>query len=207
MSANERSQATVQLAQTALLAALCYIGFQFLRIDIPLPGGKTAVHMGNAFCVLAALLLGGVKGGLAGAVCMTVADLTSGYASSAPRTFLMKFLIGLIVGAVAHQIGHLSEQNQSGKMLKWSLLGSLAGCAFNVIFDPICSYLYKRFLLGNTEVVANLLAKWTALSTLINAVVAILIAVLLYMALTPILRKSGLLAKVGAIRRGKAANS
>ena len=138
---------------------------------------------------------------------MTVADLTSGYASSAPRTFLMKFLIGLIVGAVAHQIGHLSEQNQSGKMLKWSLLGSLAGCAFNVIFDPICSYLYKRFLLGNTEVVANLLAKWTALSTLINAVVAILIAVLLYMALTPILRKSGLLAKVGAKRRGKAANS
>ena len=76
MSGNERSQATIQLAQTALMAALCYIGFQFLRIDIPIGGDKTAIHLGNAFCVLGALLLGGLKGGLAGAVGMTIADLT-----------------------------------------------------------------------------------------------------------------------------------
>ena len=89
MSAYERSQATIQLAQTALMAALCYIGFQFLRIDIPIGGDKTAIHLGNAFCVLGALLLGGLKGGLAGAVGMTIADLTSGYADSAPRTFFI----------------------------------------------------------------------------------------------------------------------
>lgn len=85
MSGNERSQATIQLAQTALMAALCYIGFQFLRIDIPIGGDKTAIHLGNAFCVLGALLLGGLKGGLAGAVGMTIADLTSGYADSAAQ--------------------------------------------------------------------------------------------------------------------------
>ena len=83
MATKRYHETTVALAQTALFAALCYIGFQFLRIDIPLPGGKTALHLGNAFCVLAALLLGGVKGGLAGAVGMTIADLTSGYATSA----------------------------------------------------------------------------------------------------------------------------
>ena len=109
MSGNERSQATIQLAQTALMAALCYIGFQFLRIDIPIGGDKTAIHLGNAFCVLGALLLGGLKGGLAGAVGMTIADLTSGYADSAPRTFFMKLMIGLIVGLVAHHVGHLSR--------------------------------------------------------------------------------------------------
>lgn len=197
MSTNERSQATVQLAQTALLAALCYIGFQFLRVDIPLPGGKTAVHLGNAFCVLASLLLGGLKGGLAGAVGMTIADLTSGYASSAPRTFFMKLCIGLIVGLVAHSLGHLSERKEPKQVVLWSFLGALAGMLFNVIVDPICSYLYKRYLLGNTEVVANLLAKWTALSTIINAVAAILVAVLLYSALIPLLRKSGLALRIG----------
>ncbi|MFR8089395.1 MAG: ECF transporter S component [Lachnospirales bacterium] len=194
MSGNERSQATIQLAQTALMAALCYIGFQFLRIDIPIGGDKTAIHLGNAFCVLGALLLGGLKGGLAGAVGMTIADLTSGYADSAPRTFFMKLMIGLIVGLVAHHAGHLSQQHEPAKVFRWSFLGALAGMAFNVIVDPICSYLYNRFLLGNAEVTANILAKWTAVSTLVNAVAAILIAVTLYSALVPILRRTGLLA-------------
>ena len=63
-------------AQTALLAALCYVSFTFLQIKIPVPGGDaTSLHIGNAFCVLAALLLGGGYGGLAGAVGMTIADL------------------------------------------------------------------------------------------------------------------------------------
>ena len=34
-----------------------------------------ALHIGNAFCVLAALLLGGFWGGLAGAIGMTIGDL------------------------------------------------------------------------------------------------------------------------------------
>ncbi len=193
MSNHERYQATVQLAQTALMAALCYIGFQFLRIDIPIGADKTAIHLGNAFCVLGALLLGGLRGGLAGAVGMTIADLTSGYADSAPRTFIMKLMIGLIVGLVAHHIGHLYRQQEPSKVFCWSFLGAVAGMAFNVIVDPICSYAYKRFLLGYEDVTANLLAKWTAVSTLVNAVVAILIAVMLYAALKPILQKAGLL--------------
>ena len=193
MSNSERSQATIRLAQTALLAALCYIGFQFLRIDIPVGGSKTALHLGNAFCVLAALLLGGVRGGLAGAVGMTIADLTSGYASSAPQTFIMKLCIGLIVGVVAHKVGHLAEQTEQKKVFQWSVLGSVSGMAFNVVVDPIMSYLRKRFLLGMDQSAVDILAKWTAASTFINAVAAVLIAVLLYSALAPILRKSGLL--------------
>lgn len=55
-----------KLMQTALLAALCYVSFTFLQIKIPVPGGdSTSLHIGNAFCVLAALLLGGSYGGLA----------------------------------------------------------------------------------------------------------------------------------------------
>ncbi len=202
MATKERyHETTVALAQTALFAALCYIGFQFLRIDIPLPGGKTALHLGNAFCVLAALLLGGVKGGLAGAVGMTIADLTSGYATSAPQTFIMKFCIGLIVGAVAHHVGHLSEQTEGKKVLQWSLLGSIAGMAFNVLVDPVMSYIRKRYFLGAEPALADILAKWSALSTFVNAIAAVLIAVLLYAALAPVLRRSGLLLSVGKAKK------
>ena len=40
----------LKLAQTALLAALCYVAFAYLKIPIPLPGGDAvALHIGNAF--------------------------------------------------------------------------------------------------------------------------------------------------------------
>ncbi|MFS6554747.1 ECF transporter S component, partial [Parabacteroides distasonis] len=55
-----RNETVLKWAQTALLAALCFVAFTFLQIKIPMPGGDaTSLHIGNAFCVLAALLLGG----------------------------------------------------------------------------------------------------------------------------------------------------
>ena len=54
----------VRLAMAGLMAALCYIGFAFIKIDLPV--GSAAFHFGNVFCVLAALLLGGYWGGQIG---------------------------------------------------------------------------------------------------------------------------------------------
>ena len=52
-----------KLTLTALMAALSYVVFTFLQIKVTLPGGDaTSFHLGNAVCVLAALLLGGVYG-------------------------------------------------------------------------------------------------------------------------------------------------
>ena len=49
-----------KIVLTGLMAALCYVCFAFLKIPIPTIGGDfVALHVGNAFCVLAALLLGG----------------------------------------------------------------------------------------------------------------------------------------------------
>ena len=65
-----------KITVTGLMAALCYVSFTYIQIPIPVPGGdNVALHIGNAFCVLAALLLGGVYGGLAGSLGMTIADL------------------------------------------------------------------------------------------------------------------------------------
>ena len=51
----KRNDTVMKLAQTALLAALCFVSFTFLQIKIPMPGGDaTSLHIGNAFCVLAA---------------------------------------------------------------------------------------------------------------------------------------------------------
>ena len=66
---NKQNSTIMKLAETALLAALCYVSFTFLQIKIPVPGGDaTSLHIGNTFCVLGALLLGGWYGGLAGSI-------------------------------------------------------------------------------------------------------------------------------------------
>ncbi|MFR1943870.1 MAG: ECF transporter S component [Faecalimonas umbilicata] len=89
-----KNQTVMKLAQTALLAALCFVSFTFLQIKIPMPGGDaTSLHIGNAFCVLGALLLGGWYGGLAGAIGMTIADLMDPiYITGAPKTFFPEIM-------------------------------------------------------------------------------------------------------------------
>ena len=184
-----------KLSQTALLAALCFVSFTYLQIKIPVPGGDaTSLHIGSAFCVLAALLLGGWYGGLAGAVGMTIADLLDPvYILVAPKTFVLKLCIGLITGFVAHKIAKISDNDDKKYILKWSIIASVAGLGFNVIADPIVGFFYKQFILGQPQDAAMILAKLSAVTTFINAVVSTILVVIIYNAIRPILKKSGLL--------------
>lgn len=193
ISSVKTSTTILTLTQAALMAALCYIGFQYFRIDIPVGTEKTAIHFGNTFCVLGALLLGGVWGGLSGAVGMTIADLTSSYVTSAPKTFLLKLCIGLIVGFLAHKIGHLSTSTERSHTTKWTIISCIGGMLFNVFADPIVGYYYKTYLLGVPQDLSMTLTKIGSLATLVNAITSVVIASTLYLALRPALRKTGLL--------------
>lgn len=194
---NERHQTTIKLAQTAIFAALCYVSFTFLQIKIPVPGGDaTSLHIGNAFCVLAALILGGGYGGLAGAVGMTIADILDPvYILGAPKTFVLKFAIGLIVGLVAHRVARINESTDKKYVFKWSILASAAGLGFNVIADPVVGYFYKQYILGQPQQMAEVLAKVNGIATLINAVVSMFLVGLLYNTVRPALLRSGMLIK------------
>lgn len=195
MQQKNHSQTVMKLAQTALSAALCFVSFTFFQIKIPMPGGDaTSIHIGNAFCVLAALLLGGGYGGLAGAVGMTIADLMDPiYIVGAPKTFVLKFCIGLITGLVAHKIAKIGESNDKRYIMKWSIIASVCGLGFNVIFDPLVGYFYKQIILGQPQEMASVLAKWSTASTFVNAVVSTFLVVILYSLLRPALGKAGLL--------------
>lgn len=189
----QKSADVKKLAQAGLLAALCYIGFAFFKIDIPVGATeKTAFHFGNVFCVLAALLLGGYWGGLAGAIGMTFGDLTTSYVTSAPKTFLLKLCIGLIVGFVAHKIFKLSRSHSAKYVTGVTLLASACGMGFNIFADPVVGYFYKMYLLGVPQEVATMLAKMSAVTTFVNAIVAVIAATIFYLALRPALKKSGL---------------
>ena len=179
------------LTMTAMMAALCFVAFTFFRIDIYLPGSvdKTAFHLGNTFVVLAALLLGGIWGGLAGAIGLTIADFLSGYATYAPTTFLLKLCIGLITGLVAHRIFKIEKETVKSKIVWKTAVSAAAGMLFNVIADPLVGYLYKRFLFGMHPDLAAALAKISTLTTGVNAAIAIVGASIFYIALRPAVRR------------------
>ena len=183
-----------KITVTGLMAALCYVSFTYIQIPIPVPGGdNVALHIGNAFCVLAALLLGGVYGGLAGSLGMTIADLLDPrYITSAPKTFILKFLIGLIAGFVAHKIAHISEDHSKAYVFKWSLISSVCALGFNVIADPIFGYFYKNCFLGVPSPAAKIMSTWAGGVTAINAVAGTIVVVVVYNALRPTLKKAGL---------------
>lgn len=191
---NEKVQ---KIALTGLFAALSYVVFTFLQIKITLPGGDaTSIHLGNAVCVLGALLLGGYYGGLGGAIGMTIGDLLDPvYITYAPKTFLLKFCIGLITGLIAHRFGKITQSTDKKHIFIWTLLAAIGGLLFNVIFDPLIGYYYKLLILGKPA--AELTLAWNVASTSINAVTSTIVSVAVYMALRPVLKKSGLFFTIG----------
>lgn len=187
-----RNEKVYKLTLTALMAALSYVVFTFLQVKIALPGGDaTSIHLGNAVCVLGALLLGGVYGGLGGAIGMMIGDLLDPvYIIYAPKTFILKFCIGLITGFVAHKLGKISTSNDTKHVFKWTVIASVCGMVFNMIFDPLFGYFYKRVIIGKPA--AEVTLAWNIAATSINAVTSVIAAVAIYMALRPALKKAGL---------------
>lgn len=180
-----------KLAFAAIFAALTYVVFTYLSIPIPTPGGKVSVHLGNAFVVLGALLLGPLYGGLGGAIGLTIGDLIDPvYIVEAPVTFVVKLLVGVIAGLIAHRLGHISTQQNQRKLTQWVAIASAAGLLFNTFADPGLRYLYKLFILGRPAAEVTFAINFTV--TAINAAVSLVITVLLYLALRVPLKKAGL---------------
>lgn len=187
-----KNEQIYKIALTGVMAALSYVVFTYLQIKIQLPGGDaTSIHLGNAVCVLGALLLGGLYGGTGGAIGMTIGDLLDPYyILYAPKTFILKLCIGLITGLIAHRLGHISTEKDNARVLKWTIAAAAGGLLFNVVFDPLVGYFYKRLILGRPA--ADVTLAWNIASTSINAVTSTVVSVIVYMALRPALKRSDL---------------
>ncbi len=181
-----------KITYAGLMAALCYVGY---AVFPAINASGTKVHLGNAFVVLGALLLGGIYGGLAGAVGLSIADIISGYGASAPRTFICKLVIGLVVGLVAHKIAKISDDHQKTYIMKWSVIAAIAGLGVNCVFEPALKYFWYTVLTPNAEkaqAAIGALVAVTTYATIINAVINSVLAVILYNALRPALFKANL---------------
>ncbi len=179
-----KNNRTRKMAFTAMFAVLNYVAFTYGKISIPLAGGATtAIHIANGIVVLSSWFLGPVYGGLAGAVGLSIADLLDPrYVASAPKTFILKFMIGFIAGSLAEKL-KLQEKEERGEIIKAAGISAAAGLGFNVIFDPVIGYLYRKYLLRIPQETATIIAAWSAGTTAFNAVVCLFLSVILYLVL------------------------
>lgn len=192
-----RTRFTVQkIAMIGVMAALSFVAYEFFRIPNIL-GTGSSFHLGNTFTALTAMLLDGVSGGLAGAIGLSMADLVAGDPGYALTTFLLKMIIGLVCGGVAHRLCHLENRPGHGAARGGYLLrvsaSALSGLLVNVLTDPLIGYFRNRYLFGQAEDLAGLVAKVASGVTLVNSLLSAACAVVLYLALRPALDRAHLL--------------
>lgn len=196
VAALTKTKFTVQkISIIGVMAALSLVAYEFFRIPNVF-GSGSSFHLGNTFTALTAMLLDGVSGGLAGAIGLALADILAGDPGYAVTTFVLKFIIGITCGAVAHKVFKLRDldRHSKGYLLKVIVAGG-SGLLLNVITDPFLGYFRNIYIFGQEYTVAQALSKIAGGVTFVNSVASTICVVILYLALRPALERAGLLPK------------
>ena len=182
MATTVKNKRLYSIVTVGLMAALVYVG-NYLQIKIPNGGLVTRIHLGNSMCLLAGLLFGRLRGGLSSGIGAALYDLFDPvYIVSAPYTFFSKFAMGFTAGHIRKH-----SKNEKSAVIWAAVAGQLV---------YIVLYLLKTFisqiLLGEPVSVALKLTGVNAITSTINGVLACVIAVPLYFALSKALAHTGI---------------
>ena len=205
IAALTKTKFTVQkISIIGIMAALSFVAYEFFRIPNVL-GTGSSFHLGNTFTALTAMLLDGVSGGLAGAIGLALADVVAGDPGYAVTTFVLKFIIGITCGAVAHKVFKLREldKHTPGYLAK-VIVAAASGLLLNVFTDPFLGYFRNVYIFGQEYTIAKALTKITGGVTFVNSVASTVCVVILYLALRPALERANLLPKAQKASEPKA---
>lgn len=111
---------TKELTMTAIMIALIFTATYMVKIPNPATGGYT--HLGDCMVFLGVLLLGKSKGALAAGLGGALSDLLSGAPIWVLPTFVIKYLMGWIMGSFC---------DRSSTSNGW--LGAMIGGIFQIV--------------------------------------------------------------------------
>jgi uncharacterized membrane protein len=99
----------VRITQTALMAAIIFVVTYIVRIPMPIASGGY-LNIGDTPLYIAAYLLGGPAGAIAGALGSAMSDLAAGYVVYAAPTAIIKGTMGFVCGVLMNR----ARQRQKG---------------------------------------------------------------------------------------------
>ena len=180
---------TTNLAFTGMLAALVFIGFY---LTIRLPGSvKAQVGFGNVFCIFSGLMLGPVYGGLSAGIGGFLYDLLNGWADSSVTTLVTKFVMAFVCGLLAWGIqGRLLREDAHRHVGRVVLAAVCGSVAYSVLY--LLNGFVEGALLGNAAGALQVILAEKLAVTVINAVIADVIAVPLFFAIRSALKRNHL---------------
>lgn len=165
-----------RLTAIGLMTALVFVG-NYFQIQIPSGFTVTRFHLGNSMCLLAGLLFCGSTGGIASGIGAALFDLISpAYVLSAPYTFISKFAMGFVAGK-------LNRKNKDGKIpVATTIIAAAAGQLTYIVLYLVKSF-FTVLILGGTTEAAWITVQTNAVTSGVNAILAVVISVPLYLAL------------------------
>lgn len=174
-----------EITLIGLMSAMVYVTSAFLQIPIPTAIENTRLHMGNVLCQLSGLLLGPVSGGLAAGIGSAFFDLTNpAYITSAPLTFVFKFLMAWVTGML------YQHWKQKSNLVFFSSIAATTGALTYVILYLSKSFVESYFLLQMPFEAVILSVGQKGIASVANGIIAVIVAVPLSMAIRPAITKA-----------------
>ena len=174
-----------ELAYIGLMAALVFVTTNFISIKIPVGGGQTQIHVGNAMCILSGLLFGPVAGGLASGIGSMFVDLLNpAWAPEFWITLIMKFAMGFMAGLISHMGKQSNVKN---------IVAAIIGAVSYVICYLTKNYIQEAILMQQPWETVSAILITKGLASFTNAMIAMTVSVILYNILKPALKRANIL--------------
>lgn len=162
------------VVMTGLMIALILVSTSLFKVPVPFSQGY--VHLGDGMIFLAVLLLGKRNGALAAGLGSALGDLLGGFAFWMPWTFVIKFLMAWLMGAVID----LLEKKGHPQAAKFSVSGAEI---FGMILGgaEMCTgyFLAERVIYGNWAAAAVGIP-WNIGQMVVGIIVAFVVAAALW---------------------------
>lgn len=159
-----------EIAFSGLFIAMVFVTTMFINIRLPISINGGLVHAGNVMLFTISILFGKKQGAIAGAFGMGLFDILSGWAAWAPFTFIIRGVMGFLIGSISNLNG------RKGTSPLWNLIAILIGSVWMITGY----YVAEGILYGN----------WIAPASSIPGNIIQLVIGLAALVLVPILKKA-----------------
>ncbi len=178
------------IVMVGVMAAIVFVLTYFVKIQIPTPTGPVMFKTANIFILLSGLLLGGVRGGLAAGIGSMIYDLLDpAYVTESWVTFIRFFLVAFICGVIAY------ARKSNGENKVQNIIAAAVGA-----FSSVALYAVQcvvKLMITGSSFSATFVASLPKLSvSAINAVIALVFAVILVFPLRAALKRAGVYQKL-----------
>ena len=177
-----------KIVYVGIMAALIFAATHLLSFQI-FATPPTMFKTANILCLLAGMLFGGWYGGLAAGIGSALFDLTSAFAIYSPYTLLTFFCMGAVCGLISHLGG---RKGDNGNL---NLYGAILGACANWLLY-IAQTIALTMIAGSGFQAAALASTTQMFTATVNALIAVVGAMLLITPLRLAFKRAGILARV-----------